>query len=123
MVISACDEHVHVLVNRVRNISCPHRLDRADTAVRADVATEPAAGDDLAETIDVGAERQRRRQLEVLVLEHEREPVECGRVVRRELGITGGMGVDGSDAMRVSNRGCASGSERRVIQNANGAGS
>lgn len=30
------------------------------------------------------------------------------------------MGVGGSDAMRVSKRGIASGSERRVIQNAKG---
>lgn len=44
----------------------------------------------------------------------------ASNAVELSLVITGGIGVAGSEEIRVSNRGVALGLERRVIQNANG---
>ena len=74
-------KNVHVLVDRVRNITRPQRLDGPHAAVRTDVAPESEAREHLAQAVDVGAKRERGGQLEILVLEDEREPIESSAVV------------------------------------------
>lgn len=44
---------LHVLVNRISDITGPEGLDSPDTAIRTYIASEATAGDHLTQTIDV----------------------------------------------------------------------
>ena len=94
------EHYSHILVDRVGNIPRPHRLDRADAAVCANIPAESTASHNFAQAVNVCAFGQRRGQLKVLVFEHQGEGVESGGVVRgddrsdRCLGKRGNSGVE-----------------------------
>lgn len=127
-------EGIHVFVNGVRTVPIPHRLDRSASRACACVSSEPAAGSNLAQTVDIRVERKRRRDLpnvsgnlyygsqraQTWRYRSSKTRGKPSRAVEGISEITAETGVFGKDDGRVSNSGNACGSERRVIQNENG---
>jgi hypothetical protein len=130
------EKNGHVFVQRVCFVSVPHCL----YCAIQHVPTEATRGDDFAQTIDVGVEWKRGRELSKYRKRQCRPIDMCspyftckylssktnGNPSNTKLGSplpplrNAGIGAEGSDVRRVSKMGAEPGSDRRVIQNANG---
>lgn len=67
---------LQIIVNRISNIPSPHRLHSPRPTIRPNIPPKPTPSHDLTKPIHISIQRQRTRQLKILILKHQREAIQ-----------------------------------------------